>query len=308
MHIPFETYQEAASFIESQIGSENKPQVAVICGSGLGILADCLTKHYKTLKYDQIPGFVKSTAVGHAGELVFGEINQKRVVCMKGRFHCYEGYDVSLATFPVRVFKLLGVSTLLVTNAAGGLNPDYNVGDLMLFSDHLSLPGIAGVNPLIGPNLDQFGERFIPVSNAYSKDLRERFATIWLQNKEISSRLKLHEGVYGWVLGPSYESRVECRALRSLGCDVVGMSTVPEVVIAKHCGIDTIAISLVTNKAVYNPEPSSIEIAKARLEGKQIEHVAEVHANHEEVLEAANSASKDFSSLVLSFISDLPSL
>ncbi|PVU96590.1 hypothetical protein BB561_001061 [Smittium simulii] len=305
MSIAYELYHKAATYIEAQLGSNNKPQVAIICGSGLGGLANCLSKHDKTLIYSDIPGFVKSTAVGHAGELVFGEIGSKKVVCMKGRFHCYEGYGVSQATFPVRVFKLLGVTTLIVTNAAGGLNPEYNVGDIMMFSDHLSLPGIAGQNALIGPNISAFGERFIPVSDAYTKQLRELFAECWLQKPELNSAITLHEGVYGWVIGPNYESRTECRALRTLGCDAVGMSTVPEAIIARHCNLNVLAISLITNKAVYEPESSSIEAAKARLAGLPVHKKTEVLANHEEVLEAANLAAENFSKLIIDFISNL---
>ncbi|PVU98535.1 hypothetical protein BB559_001480 [Furculomyces boomerangus] len=307
MSISYEKYLEAADYLKSVISQNDLPEIAIICGSGLGGLADGLTGNVTTIHYSQIPGFVQSTVAGHAGELVFGEISGKKVVCMKGRFHCYEGYGVYQATFPVRVFKLLGVKTMIVTNAAGGLNPKYSVGDIMMLSDHLSLPGISGKNALIGPNIEEFGVRFVPVSDVYTPRLRELFAECYLKNKKISEdrKLNLHEGVYGWVMGPSYETRVECRALLSLGCDSVGMSTVPEAIVAKHCGLEVLAVSLITNEAVLSPEISSIEIAKAKLEGRTIERKVENFANHIEVMEVANKRAIDLQELVVDFIGSL---
>ncbi|OMJ18470.1 Purine nucleoside phosphorylase [Smittium culicis] len=307
MFIKYDTYEEAAGFLRSQVAASDIPKIAIICGSGLGGLASGLTGEITTIPYDKIPGFVASTVPGHSGELVFGTLSGKKVVVMKGRFHCYEGYSVYDATFPVRVFGLLGVKTIIVTNAAGGLNQEYSVGDIMLINDHLSIPGIAGTNALIGPNIEQFGTRFPAVSDVYTPRLRILAAEAYLRNPKLASNTKnnLREGVYGWVIGPSFETRVECRALLTLGCDAVGMSTVPEAVIAKHLGMEVLAFSLITNEAVISKEPSSIELAKARINGDSATETSksnEVFANHAEVMEVANERANDLMTLVGDFV------
>ncbi|KAJ1938795.1 hypothetical protein EC988_007485, partial [Linderina pennispora] len=203
--IPYETYQASATYLKSQIG-DFAPTIGIICGSGLGTLADTLEGSVTTIQYNDIPGFVKSTVEGHKGQLVFGTLAGKSVVCMQGRFHCYEGYSVQQATFPVRVFHLLGVKTLLVTNAAGGVNPAYEVGDIALISDHLSLPGIAGQNALIGPNIPEFGVRFPSISDLYTPSLRRTAAKAFLQNKRLREErgFRVHEGIYAWCFGPCF--------------------------------------------------------------------------------------------------------
>ncbi|KAI8325878.1 purine nucleoside phosphorylase I, inosine and guanosine-specific, partial [Martensiomyces pterosporus] len=267
--IPYETYGTSADYVKSKIGGF-VPEVGIICGSGLSSLAETLEGDVTIVKYDDIPGFVKSTVEGHKGQLVFGALSGKRVVCMQGRFHCYEGYSVQQATFPVRVLHLIGVKTLIVTNAAGGINPKYEVGDVTLIADHLSLPGIAGQNALIGPNIDEFGVRFPSISDLYTPRLRRVAAKAFLTNDHLRKErgFRVHEGVYAWCFGPCFESRAELRALKTLGADLAGMSTVPEAVVAKHCGMEVLAMSLVTNKCVDRREPNTIEAMEAELRGE----------------------------------------
>ncbi|MDF2938064.1 MAG: purine-nucleoside phosphorylase [Paenibacillaceae bacterium] len=233
-----ERIEEAASYIASR--SSLRPEIGLILGSGLGVLADSLEEAV-TVDYSEIPHFPVSTVEGHAGELLLGKIGGRPVLLMKGRFHMYEGYQGETVTFPIRVMKALGISGLLVTNAAGGVNTSYEPGDLMLISDHLNM---TGNNPLIGPNHKELGVRFPDMSEGYSKRLR----TI---AKEIaaSQGLKLQEGVYAGLLGPSYETPAEIRMLRVLGADAVGMSTVSEVIIARHSGIEVLGISCISNMA-----------------------------------------------------------
>lgn len=230
--------KEAADFIGSK--SKIKPEIALILGSGLGAIADQIedAEHYS---YSDIPHFPVSTVEGHAGKLVIGTLEGKKVVAMQGRFHYYEGYTMDEVTFPVRVMKLLGVEKLIVTNAAGAVNTSYNPGDLMLICDQLNL---IGDNPLIGRNLNEFGTRFPDLSNAYDKELRTKV-------KDIAKRLNitLQEGVYAAMSGPTYETPAEIRMVRVLGGDAIGMSTVPEVIVAVHSGIKVIGISCMTNMA-----------------------------------------------------------
>lgn len=230
--------KEAARYIESL--SPVKPEVGLILGSGLGVLADSM-EDAVTVSYADIPHFPVSTVEGHAGELLLGKIGGRPVLLMKGRFHMYEGYTGETVTFPIRVMKEMGIGTLLVTNAAGGVNTSYDPGDLMLIADHLNM---TGRNPLIGPNHKELGVRFPDMSEAYSKRLRA-------VAKEIagSQGLKLQEGVYAGLMGPSYETPAEIRMLRLLGADAVGMSTVSEVAIARHAGLEVLGISCISNMA-----------------------------------------------------------
>jgi purine-nucleoside phosphorylase len=229
---------EASEFIKSKINFT--PEIGLILGSGLGVLADSVEQPV-SIRYEDIPHFPVSTVEGHAGELVAGVLGGKRVMIMKGRFHPYEGYDVKEITFPVRVMKELGAGTLLVTNAAGGINESYSPGDLMLIKDHINL---TFRNPLIGPNDESLGVRFPDMSEAYSRKLRERA-------KQVASEqgLNVQEGVYVGLLGPSYETPAEIRMLRTLGGDAVGMSTVAEVITARHAGLQVLGISCISNMA-----------------------------------------------------------
>lgn len=255
----------------------------MICGSGLGGLTDKLTET-QVFNYSDIPNFPQSTVPGHAGRLVFGLLNGKACVMMQGRFHMYEGYSLSKVTFPVRVFKLMNVETLVVTNAAGGLNPKFEVGDIMLIRDHINLPGFCGQNPLRGPNEDRFGVRFPPMSDAYDRNMRHIAHSVWNQMGE---QRELQEGTYVMVAGPSFETVAESCLLQKLGADAVGMSTVPEVIVARHCGLQVFGFSLITNKVVMNYE--SLE-----------------KANHEEVLEAGKQAAKKLEQFISNLIASIP--
>lgn len=216
------------------------PRIALVLGSGLGGLADNLEDR-RSIAYADIPGFPRSTAPGHAGRLIAGSLAGTPVLCMQGRFHVYEGWEPSHIAFPVRVFRALGVQILILTNAAGGVNLACKPGDFMLIRDHINL---SGRNPLVGPNDDSIGPRFPDLSKAYDPELRQ----IARQTAE-SLGIELHEGVYAWFLGPSFETPAEIRMARLLGADAVGMSTVPEVIAGVHCGLRVLGISCITNMA-----------------------------------------------------------
>lgn len=229
---------EAASFIQGKITV--RPEIGLILGSGLGVLAESI-EDAVTIPYEDVPHFPVSTVEGHAGELLIGTFMNKPVLLMKGRFHMYEGYEAGTVSFPVRVMKALGVGTLIVTNAAGGINAEFAPGDLMLIQDHINF---MFKNPLIGPNDAQIGPRFPDMSEAYTRDLR-RIA----QRVAAREGIPLKEGVYIGLLGPSYETPAEIRMLRTLGADAVGMSTVPETVAARHAGLNVLGISCISNMA-----------------------------------------------------------
>jgi purine-nucleoside phosphorylase len=234
----FEKIQNAAQFLKGKYNQT--PRVGLILGSGLGVLADEIIQPVK-IPYKDISDFPVSTVEGHAGQLVFGILSDTPVVAMQGRFHFYEGYSLDKVTFPVRVMKELGVEILIVTNAAGGVNESFAPGDLMIISDHINN---MGQNPLIGPNDSRLGVRFPDMSEAYTKELRHIA-------KEIASSLSIEvkEGVYVGNTGPSYETPAEIKMLRALGGDAVGMSTVPEVIVARHSGMKVLGISCISNMA-----------------------------------------------------------
>lgn len=265
-----EQIEQATAYIKERLPAT--PEIGLILGSGLGVLAD-LIEEPQTFAYEEIPHFPVSTVAGHAGELVFGTIAGRRVLMMKGRFHLYEGYGEEIVTFPVRVMKLLGIDALVVTNAAGGVNKAYNPGDLMLITDHLNLQYR---NPLIGPNVDKFGTRFPDMTEAYSKRLRHKL-------KECAEELgiALQEGVYAAMLGPTYETPAEIRMLQVIGADAVGMSTVPEVIAARHADIEVLGISCITNMAAG---------------------ILDKPLDHNEVVETAENVKEKFLKLVLHVI------
>ena len=231
-------FLETVNFIKSKV--KDIPKIAIVLGSGLGSLSDDATDKI-IIPYKDIPGFPISTVPGHKGELIFGKLENVPVILMNGRFHYYEGYDLKTTTYYVRIFKLLGVETLILTNAAGGINLNFKKGDLMIITDQLSF---FAESVLRGPNLDEFGERFIDMSNTYDKALTEKLKPIM---KRITG--KVNTGVYAYMKGPTYETPAEIRALRVLGADAVGMSTVPEAVVSHHCGIKTVGITCITNMA-----------------------------------------------------------
>lgn len=235
--------RQAADFVLARLAERpalGVPKLAVVLGSGLGEFANDL-KDPLIVPYEAIPNYPRSTAIGHAGRLVIGKLGEVTVAAMQGRVHQYEGYTAKQAAFPVRVFGLMGLKAIILTNAAGGINKSYGQGALVLLSDHLNLQG---ANPLIGPNDERFGLRFHDMSEAYSKRYRE---IAHEQAKRLN--IELFEGVYAALSGPSYETPAEIRYLRIIGADLVGMSTVPEVIVARHMGINVLAISCVTNMA-----------------------------------------------------------
>ena len=235
----YEKYKESADYIKEKIGDLN-PKIAIILGSGLGVLKEEFEEKI-VIKYNEIPNFPVSTVEGHAGELIIGKLNGKEIIAMNGRFHYYEGYDLKETTFPERVFKLIGIEKLIITNAAGGVNKEYIAGDFMVINDYLSF---FAESVLRGKNLEEFGDRFPDMSETFDKDLTKKL-------KEVINKYtgRAQEGVYAYMKGPTFETPAEIRALRILGADAVGMSTVPEAVIAHHCGIKCVGVSCITNMA-----------------------------------------------------------
>ncbi|KAL2837327.1 nucleoside phosphorylase domain-containing protein [Aspergillus pseudodeflectus] len=304
-----EKTNEAFAFLKKSLPAQLRaPRVAIVCGSGLGGLANTIDSELRVeIDYADIPHFPRLTVAGHAGKLVFGLLDkQVPAVLMVGRAHYYEGHGIDQVTFPIRVFKLLGVDTVILTNAAGGLNPEYVVGDIVLLNDHIFLAGLAGTHPLRGPNDEEFGPRFPPLSDAYDLDLRRQVHEAWGKVIDAESKRRLHEGVYAFVGGPSYETRAECRMLRQLGADVVGMSTVPEIIVARHCGLRIIAFSLVTNNAVLSPVPRGDDHLIQGRDVKELDAILqEGKANHEEVLEAGRLAAQDMQKLVVHTVTDI---
>ena len=265
-----EKMEQSAAFIRSKI--EMKPEIAAVLGSGLGVLADEVEDAVE-INYADIPHFPVSTVEGHAGKLVIGKLEGKAVMVMKGRFHYYEGYGMDEVAFPIRVMKLLGINNLLVTNAAGGINKKFEPGDLMLIKDHIKF---FSESPLRGKNIEAFGPRFNDMSDCYTAALRETA-------KEIAYGLGLvlQEGVYGFMPGPSYETPAEIKMLDVLGADAVGMSTVPEVIVATHAGMKILGISCISNMAAG---------------------ILDQPLHHEEVMETAESVKEKFLTLVRAII------
>jgi purine-nucleoside phosphorylase len=255
--VTLDQIDQAADFIRKRI--DVQPRLGMILGSGLGPLADTV-EDAVVIPFGEIPHWPVSTVIGHEGRLVVGKLEDQDVFVMQGRVHYYEGYPMDQVTFPVRVMQRLGIEIMLVTNAAGAVNPDFEPGDLMLITDHLNLIGMAGPNPLRGPNLEEFGPRFPDMSQAYDKDLINLA-------REVAEKedFRLHEGVYVSLAGPSFETPADLRFLLSIGVDAVGMSTVPEVTVARHGGTRVMGVSGISNKA--------------NLDGSTV-------TSHEEVLEA----------------------
>ena len=235
MNEPFAFYEKTADYVKSR--APFAPELGLILGTGLGPLAKQIENPVE-IDYRDIPNFLVSTAPDHAGKLIFGTLEGKKLVCMSGRFHSYEGYDFEQLAIPVRLFKLLGVKQLIVTNAAGGVNEGYRPGDIMVISDHIKLNG---ASPMRGKNLPEFGDRFFDVSRMYTPRLRELALRL--------AKDTAHEGVYFFMPGPQFETPAEIRAIRLLGGDAVGMSTVTEALTAAHCGIELLGFSVITNMA-----------------------------------------------------------
>ncbi|AXI09398.1 purine-nucleoside phosphorylase [Oceanobacillus sp. 143] len=266
--------KEASNYIENK--NTSKPTIGLILGSGLGVLADQI-ENPVTIEYKDIPHFPESTVAGHKGQLVIGSLEGKQVIAMQGRFHYYEGYTMEQVTFPVRVMKQLGIESLIVTNAAGGINTNFNPGDLMLITDHLNN---MGTNPLIGKNDDRLGDRFPDMSRCYDQSYIEHAEQC---AKELN--LTIRKGVYVGNTGPSYETPAEIRMLRILGGDAVGMSTVPEVIVANHAKIRVLGISCISNMAAG---------------------ILEQPLTHTEVIDTTNKVREDFLQFIKKVIHTLP--
>ena len=262
--------QDAADFLQSHL--KETPQVGVVLGSGLGDFVERIEDRQQ-IPYHEIPGFKECSVQGHRGQLVTGKIGETPVAAMQGRFHAYEGHDLFDVVLPVRVLGLLGTRQLFLTNAAGGLNPEYESGQLVMINDHINM---TGRNPLIGPNDPDLGVRFPDMSYTYSPRLREK-----LESTAERLKLDLKSGVYAGVLGPSYETPAEVQMLKTLGADLVGMSTVPEAIAARHMGVELAGISCVTNLA-------------AGLSAEELKH--------EDIKEVAQRVMKDFTTLLESTI------
>ena len=268
--------QEAGDVIRAR--SQYRPEIGIILGSGLGELAGAVNAP-DTIPFGDIPHWPVSTVIGHQGRLVIGLLEGKPVYVMQGRVHFYEGYSISQVTFPIRVMQFLGVKNLIVTNAAGAVNPAYSPGELMLIKDHVALMAMAGENPLRGPNLEVFGPRFPDMSRAYDRDLMALARKVANENA-----IPLQEGVYICLAGPSFETPADLRFLRAIGADAVGMSTVPEVITARHGGTRVLGISGISNKA--------------NLDGNSI-------TTHEEVLEAGRQMVPNFVKIIRGVLRDM---
>jgi purine-nucleoside phosphorylase len=266
----WEQVQETVSFIQSKFSFT--PEYGVILGSGLGSFTDDIQIEY-SLPYSEIPSFPISTVQGHKGALVFGTIGSKKVVAMQGRFHYYEGYDMKQVTFPVRVMKILGVTKLIVSNASGGVNPNYKIGSVILIKDHINM---LPEHPLRGKNDERFGPRFVNMSEPYSKSMLQKAKGI-----AASSQIDVKEGVYMALQGPTFETLSEYRMVKNIGADCVGMSTVPEVIVARHMNMEVFGLSVVTDMG-------------------DEENIEEV--NHAEVLKAAEKAEPSVRKLIKELI------
>jgi len=275
----FDKVSKALEYVRTK--TDISPKIGIVCGSGLGGIGDLVVDPIQ-LSYKDIPGFHATKVAGHKGQLLVGKLAGVDVVLMQGRFHGYEGIPLSECAFPIRVMKLMGIEKLIVTNAAGGLNQSFKLGDFMVLQDHLPVAMWAVNNPLVGHNDDQFGPRFPAMSNAYDRDLKN---LVIETAKEIGQESTTRTGTYIMMPGPTYETIAELNMFKSFG-DAVGMSTAPEVVVARHCGIKCIGISMITNICVMDYES----------------HDA---ANHEEVMETAATRGKDMEALVTALVPKL---
>lgn len=275
-----EEYEAAARHVKSQTAL--RPRIGMILGSGLSPLAQAV-EDATVIPFDAIPGFPRPTVEGHAGKLVLGRLGESPVMIMQGRVHFYEGYPIQQVVLPVRVMQVMGIQTLFVTNAAGGLNPAFSAGDLMLITDHINLVGMGGANPLFGPNDPTLGPRFPDMSQAYDPELRSIARTV-AQDLGIV----LREGVYASLAGPSFETPAEIRFLRLIGADAVGMSTAPEVIVARHAGIKVLGISGISNIALSEPSP-------------------DLETSHEEVLATGEQIVPKLVSLILGILARVDS-
>lgn len=277
----YDQIYELAMTIKNMANLEVNPSVGIICGSGLGDLADLL-QNPVVIPYSKVPGFPTPSVVGHKGNLVFGQLQGKEVMCLQGRFHPYEhDMDLALCTVPVRIMHILGVKTLMVSNAAGGVNTAFHYGDLMVIKDHIFMPGLSGFGPLVGLNDPRFGPRFVSIHDAYDINLRKLALKIAKEQK-----IRVHEGVYCMSAGPQYETPSEVKLYKVVGADALGMSTCHEVTVARQCGMRVFGFSLITNIANQDVDNS-------------------VEVSHQEVLDTARAASDRACRFVSQIVSEL---
>jgi purine-nucleoside phosphorylase len=270
-------YEAAAASVKAR--TRYTPRIALVLGSGLGAVAEAV-QDADVIPGDSIPHWPRSTVEGHSGQLVIGQLEGQTVLIQQGRAHYYEGYSLQQVTLPIRVMQLLGIQILIITNAAGAINPDFRPGDVMLITDHINLMGMAGLSPLYGPNDDSLGPRFPDMSRAYDRDLHVLARTV-----AVEAQLHLQEGVYVCLAGPSFETPADLRFLRLIGADAVGMSTVPEVTVARHGGLRVLGLSGISNKA--------------NLDGNTT-------TTHAEVLAAGHSLAPNLSRLLRGLVRHLP--
>lgn len=270
----YEKIQQSVRFINQHVSGE--PQVGIVLGTGLGNFTRQIEIHSE-IAYETIPNFPVSTVQGHRGRLIFGEVVGKKVVAMQGRFHYYEGYSMQEVTFPIRVMAMLGIRYLFLTNASGGVNPEFEVGDLMILEDHINL---TGQNPLRGPNDERLGPRFPDMSEVYDKRL-----IALAQQVALELNIKVRTGVYAAMTGPNYETPAEYRYIRKIGADAVGMSTVPEAIVARHMSLPTFAVSVISDLGV---------------EGK-IQKIT-----HQEVIDVASMVEPSLTRLFIKMLEKLP--
>lgn len=271
--IMLQTIEETIAFIKAKLDFD--PEIGIVLGTGLGGLTDEIEEK-GSLSYSEIPNFPVSTVKGHEGKLIFGNLGNRRVVAMQGRFHYYEGYSMQEVAFPIRVLKYLGIRLLVLSNAAGGVNPDYEIGDMMIINDHINL---MGNNPLLGKNDDSLGPRFPDMSEVYDKKIIRMFTKIARHHN-----VHYHQGVYAAVSGPTFETPAEYKYIRILGADAVGMSTVPESIVARHMGLPVFAISIISDLGV---------------EGKIIE------ITHDDVIDAAATVAPQLTRVLKEMISKM---
>lgn len=270
----YDKLKQAAGYLRQKI--HKTPYIAIVLGSGLGNLANYMSNTVE-IPYEEIPNFPRTTVIGHEGRLIFGELGGRDVVAMKGRFHYYEGWNMPEVVFPIRIFKLLGIGNLILTNAAGAVNTQFKPGDLMLIKDHI---GLFAENPLRGENIDELGPRFPDMSHVYDRELLEMAAECAMH-----IHCEIRRGIYAYTKGPSFETPSEIRALKCFGADAVGMSTVPEAIVARHMGMKVLGISCITNMAAG---------------------VLEQPLNHEEVIEAGKKVEGKFSALITEIVKSWP--
>ncbi|CAL1529668.1 unnamed protein product [Lymnaea stagnalis] len=276
------TYEDIQRMAQVILSNTNlRPSIGIICGTGLGGIAD-VVENPVTVSYDTVPGFPVSTVKGHSGKFVFGTLSGKPVLLMMGRFHYYEGYPMWKVAMPVRVMKAMGIETLLLTNAAGGLNQSYKTGDIMLLKDHIDLPGLTGECVLIGKNDERqvFGPRFLATNGTYDSDFRGKFLRV---ATELGHGDLMKEGIYIMIGGPTFSSTAEARVLRMFGADAVGMSTVPESVVGRHSGMRILGVSLITDMV-------------------ELEDGSQFQVTHEDVLRTANERAQLMQKMFLKFV------